>query len=168
MWKKHKKRGMFYTTHVGTIHSICNQWKQNTAKDWIEAVARRNEVNLDGKGGDSTCGDVESAVDDREERSLVIVSAKKDANFSPVTKVTKDLSLTFFAQLTIVTDRRTQRLSQTGPWYRKATDRSIIVSGRHCYIKAVSALLMFIKRSNSITRQYQISYRSVHAMLEIH
>jgi len=78
-------------------------------------VGRRKEVNLDGKGGDSKCGDVESAVDDREERSFVIVSAKKDANFSPVTTVTKDLSLKFFAQLTIVTDRRTQRLSQTRP-----------------------------------------------------
>ena len=76
-------------------------------------MARRKEVNLDDKGGDSTCGDVESTVDDREERSLVIVSAMKDANLSPVTRVTKDLSLTFFAQLTIVTDRRTQRLYQT-------------------------------------------------------
>ena len=45
-------------------------------------VARRKEVSLDGTEGDSMCGDVESAVDDREEWSLVILSVKKDANLS--------------------------------------------------------------------------------------
>ena len=46
------------------------------------AVARRKEVSLDGTEGDSMCGDVESAVDDREEWSLVIFSVKKDENLS--------------------------------------------------------------------------------------
>ena len=52
---------------------------------WISsAVARRKEVSFDGTDteGDSMCGDVESAVDDREEWSLVIFSVKKDANLS--------------------------------------------------------------------------------------
>ena len=46
------------------------------------AVARRKEVSLDGTVGDSKCVNVESAVDEREERSLVILSVKKDANLS--------------------------------------------------------------------------------------
>ena len=46
------------------------------------AVARRKETSLDGTEGDSMCGDVESAVDDREEWSLVIFLVKKDANLS--------------------------------------------------------------------------------------
>ena len=45
-------------------------------------VARRKEVSLDGTEGGSMCGDVESAVDEREEWSLVILSVKKDANLS--------------------------------------------------------------------------------------
>ena len=45
-------------------------------------MARRKEVSLDGTEGGSMCGDVESAVDDREEWSLVILSVKKDANLS--------------------------------------------------------------------------------------
>ena len=45
------------------------------------AVARRKEVSLDGTG-DSMCGDVESAVDDREEWRLGIFSMKNDANLS--------------------------------------------------------------------------------------
>ena len=43
-------------------------------------VARRKEVSLDGTEGGSMCGDVESAVDVREEWRLVILSVKKDAN----------------------------------------------------------------------------------------
>ena len=39
-------------------------------------VTRRKEVSLDVTEGDSMCGDVESAVDDREEWSLVIFSVK--------------------------------------------------------------------------------------------
>ena len=46
------------------------------------AVARRKEVSLDGTVGDSKCVNVESAVDEREEWSLVILSVKKDANSS--------------------------------------------------------------------------------------
>ena len=46
------------------------------------AVARRKEVSLDGTVGDSKCVNVESAVDKREEWSLVILSVKKDANLS--------------------------------------------------------------------------------------
>ena len=46
------------------------------------AVARRKEVSLDGTVGDSKCVNVESAVDEREEWSLVILSVKKDANLS--------------------------------------------------------------------------------------
>ena len=46
------------------------------------AVARRKEVSVDGTVGGSKCGDVESAVDEREEWSLVILSVKKDANLS--------------------------------------------------------------------------------------
>ena len=44
--------------------------------------ARQKEVSVDDTEGDSMCGDVESAVDDREEWSLVIFSVKKDANLS--------------------------------------------------------------------------------------
>ena len=42
-------------------------------------MARWKEISLDGTEGDSMCGDVKSAVDDREEWSLVIFSVKKDA-----------------------------------------------------------------------------------------
>ena len=45
-------------------------------------VARRKEVSLDGTEGGYMCGDMESAVDEREEWSLVILSVKKDANLS--------------------------------------------------------------------------------------
>ena len=45
-------------------------------------MARRKGVSLDGTEGDSMCGDVEAAVDDREEWSLVIFSVKRDANLS--------------------------------------------------------------------------------------
>ena len=45
-------------------------------------VAKRKEVGLHGAEGGSMCGDVESAVDDREEWSLVIFSVKKVANLS--------------------------------------------------------------------------------------
>ena len=45
-------------------------------------VARRKEVSLDGTECGSMCGDMESAVDDREEWSLVIFSVKKVANLS--------------------------------------------------------------------------------------
>ena len=44
----------------------------------MSTVARRKEVSVDGTEGGSMCGDVESAVDDREEWSLVIFSVKKD------------------------------------------------------------------------------------------
>ena len=44
-------------------------------------MARRKEVSLDGTVGDSKCGNVESAVDEREVWSLVILSVKKDAKF---------------------------------------------------------------------------------------
>ena len=46
------------------------------------AVAKRKEVSLDGREGGSMCGDVVSAVDDREAWGLAIFSAKKDANLS--------------------------------------------------------------------------------------
>ena len=48
----------------------------------LSAVARRKGVSLDGTEGDSMCGDEESAVDDREEWSLVIFSVRKYANVS--------------------------------------------------------------------------------------
>jgi len=50
--------------------------------DISSALARRKEVSLDGTEGGSICGDVESAVDNREEWSLVIFSAKKEENLS--------------------------------------------------------------------------------------
>ena len=45
-------------------------------------VARGKEVSLDDTEGGSMCDDVESAVNDREEWSLVILSVKKAANLS--------------------------------------------------------------------------------------
>ena len=39
-------------------------------------------MSLDGTVGDSKCVNVESAVDEREEWSLVILSVKNDANLS--------------------------------------------------------------------------------------
>ena len=39
-------------------------------------------VSLDGTEGDSMCGDVKSAVDDKEKWNFVIFSVKKDANLS--------------------------------------------------------------------------------------